>query len=80
MHHHAGHHNVLMGLPLSGRSVRSRHGRHSRGGKGHHRHHHHHKGSKHLKAPEEEHRPGEEAGRDMRASISSPGLSKRLPF
>merc|ERR1719471_1892590 len=29
-----GHHNVLMGLPLSGRSVRSRHGRHSRGGKG----------------------------------------------
>ena len=58
-----------MGLPLSGRSVRSRHGRHSRGGKGHHRHHHH-KGSKHLKAPEEEHRPGEEAaGRDMRASV-----------
>ena len=59
MHHlelvFAGHHNVLVGLPLSGRSVRSRHGRHSRGGKGHHRHH---KG-KHLKAPEEEHRPGE---------------------
>ena len=59
-----------MGLPLSGRSVRSRHGRHSRGGKGHHRHHHHHKGSKHLKAPEEEHRPGEAAvGRVMRASV-----------
>ena len=58
-----------MGLPLSGRSVRSRHGRHSRGGKGHHRHHHH-KGSKHLKAPEEEHRPGEAAaGRVMRASV-----------
>ena len=54
-----GHHNVLIGLPLSGRSVRNRHGRHSRGGKGHHRHHHH-KG-KHLKAPEEEHRPGEGA-------------------
>ena len=54
-----------MGLPLSGRSVRSRHGRHSRGGKGHHRHHHHHKGSKHLKAPEEEHRPGEEAERGI---------------
>ena len=42
--------------PLSGRSVRQRHGRHSRGGKGHH--HRHHKG-KHLKAPEEENRPGE---------------------